>query len=58
MTDASWMERGFGRLLMAGSLAIFWRRLSKVLDIIRRSRATPDFEVAPLVRASANSSGK
>jgi Fe-S oxidoreductase len=33
---------------MATSLAIFWRRLSKVLDTIRRSRATPDFDVAPI----------
>ena len=48
MTDASWMERGLLALLMAGSLAIFWRRLSKVVDTIRRSRTTPDFEVAPL----------
>ena len=48
MTDASWMERGLLVLFMAGSLAIFWRRLSKVLEIIRHSRATPDFELAPL----------
>ena len=48
MTDASWMERGLLVLLIAISLAIFWRRLSKVLDIIRRSRATPDFELKPL----------
>jgi Fe-S oxidoreductase len=48
MNDASWIERGLLVLLMAASLAIFWRRLSKVLDTIRRSRATPDFEVAPL----------
>jgi len=48
MIDALWVERGLLALLMVGSLAIFWRRLSKVLDTIRRSRATPDFEVAPL----------
>ena len=48
MTDASWIERALLLLLMAGSLAIFWLRLSKVLDIIRRSRATPDFDLAPL----------
>jgi len=47
MTDASWIERVLLAALMGGSLAIFWRRLSKVLDVIRRSRATPDFEVAP-----------
>jgi Fe-S oxidoreductase len=28
--------------------AIFWSRLSAVLDIVRRSRETTDFEVAPL----------
>ena len=48
MTDASWIERVLLTVLLAGSLAIFWRRLSKVVDIIRRCRATPDFEVAPL----------
>ncbi len=48
MGDASWVERGLLALLMAASLAIFWRRLSTVLDIIKRSRATPDFEIAPL----------
>jgi Fe-S oxidoreductase len=47
MTDASWMGKVVLAALMAGSLAIFWRRLSKVVDTIRRSRATPDFEVAP-----------
>jgi Fe-S oxidoreductase len=47
MTDASWMERVLLAVFIAGSLAIFWRRLSKVVDTIRRSRATPDFEVAP-----------
>ena len=30
------------------SATIFWRRLSVVLDIVRRSRPTPDFEVAAL----------
>src|ERR1700683_5260371 len=48
MTGASWIERGLLALLMVGSLAIFWLRLSKVLDTIRRSRATPDFELTPL----------
>ena len=48
MTDASWMERGLLALLMAGSLALFWQRLAKVVDIIKRARATPDFQVAPL----------
>ena len=42
------MERALLVVLMAASLALFWRRLSRVLDIIRRSRPTPGFEVAPL----------
>jgi Fe-S oxidoreductase len=33
---------------MAGSLGIFGRRLGTVVDIIRRSRATPDFQITPL----------
>jgi Fe-S oxidoreductase len=48
MTDASWLERGVLAVLMAGSLALTWRRLAKVVDTIRGSRATPDFQVAPL----------
>src|ERR1035438_2348819 len=48
MTDASWMERGLLAVLMAGSLGIFGRRLGTVVDIIRRSRATPDFQITPL----------
>jgi len=48
MSDPSWMERGLLAVLMAGSLALSWRRLAKVIDTIRRSRATPDFQVAPL----------
>src|ERR1700739_977800 len=48
MTDALWIQRGLLTLLIAVSLAIFWRRLSKVLDIIRGSPTTPDFQVAPL----------
>ena len=48
MTDASWMERFALIALMAASLALFWLRFRKVLEAIRGSRATPDFEVAPL----------
>jgi Fe-S oxidoreductase len=48
MGDASWMERAFLVVLMASSLALFWQRLGKVVDTIRRSRATPDFQIAPL----------
>ena len=48
MTDASWIERSALIALMAASLGLFWLRFRKVLDAIRGSRATPDFEVAPL----------
>jgi len=48
MTDASWIDRSALDALMATSLALFWLRFRKVLGAIRGSRATPDFEVAPL----------
>src|SRR5262245_45595504 len=48
MTDASWTERAVVLVLIAASLALFWWRFRKVLFIIRGSRPTPDFEVAPL----------
>ena len=48
MTDASWIDRSALVALMATSLALFWLRFRKVLGAIRGSRATPDFEVAPL----------
>jgi hypothetical protein len=48
MTDASWIERSALIALMAASLALFWLRFRKVLGTIRGSRATPDFEIAPL----------
>ncbi len=48
MTDASWMERSALIALLAASLALFWLRFRKVLAAIRGSRATPDFELAPL----------
>jgi Fe-S oxidoreductase len=48
MTDASWTERALVLVLMAASIALFWRRFQKVLIILRGSRPTSDFEVAPL----------
>jgi Fe-S oxidoreductase len=48
MTDASWTERAIVLVLIIASVALFWRRLSKVLDVIRHSRPTPDFQLAPL----------
>jgi Fe-S oxidoreductase len=48
MTNASWIERFVLTALMVASLTLFWLRFRKVLAAIRGSRATPDFEVAPL----------
>ncbi len=48
MVEPSWTERAVLCILLITSLTWFWMRLRRVLDIIRRSRATPDFEVAPL----------
>ncbi len=48
VSDASWIERAVLILLIAASLAMFWVRLRRVLDIIRRSRPTPDFDVNPI----------
>jgi Fe-S oxidoreductase len=47
MNAASWVERAILIVFLAASATWFWRRLHKVLDTIRRSRATPDFEVLP-----------
>jgi len=48
MVEPSWTERAVLFVLLVTSLTWFWMRLRRVLDIIRRSRPTPDFEVAPL----------
>ena len=48
MTDPWWLERVALLVLIAVSLALFWWRLQTVLHIIRNSRTTPDFEVAPV----------
>src|SRR5947209_3421983 len=48
MTDASWTERAVLILLLTVSLGLFWWRFRKVVDVIRRARATADFQVAPL----------
>ena len=48
MTDASWAERAAVAVLMAVSLAITWRRVRAVVETIRGSRETPDFEIAPV----------
>ena len=47
MSEATWAERVVLALLLIASLTLFWGRLNKVLKVIRASRPTPDFEVAP-----------
>jgi Fe-S oxidoreductase len=48
MTEVSWTQRLVLILLIGASVAMFCRRLSAVLNIIRRSRPTADFHLAPL----------
>jgi len=48
MNTASWIERGILVLLVCASAAWFWRRLSKVINTVRRSRPTPDFDLQPI----------
>src|SRR3974390_2045673 len=48
MTDASWLERAVLVLILLTSAGLFWWRFRKVLNVIRGSRATTDFEVSPL----------
>jgi len=48
MTDVSWVQRIVLLVLIGVSLGFFWLRLQRVLEVIRRARPTPDFEVAPL----------
>ena len=48
MSDASWGERVLLAVLLGLSLGLFWQRLRRVLNIIRKARPTPDFSVSPL----------
>src|ERR1700681_4637977 len=48
MTDASWAERAVVLVLLLTSLSLFWWRFQKVLRVIRGSRATSDFQLAPV----------
>jgi Fe-S oxidoreductase len=41
-------ERAILVILMAASGALFWWRFRKVIDVLRRSRPTPDFDLKPL----------
>jgi Fe-S oxidoreductase len=48
MVDVSWTQRLILIAMIAASAAWFWQRLSAVLNIIRRSRPTTDFDVNPI----------
>jgi Fe-S oxidoreductase len=48
MLHLSWIERGLLLLLLAASAALFWWRFRKVVEIIRKSRKTPDFDLHPI----------
>jgi Fe-S oxidoreductase len=47
MNAAPLLERAILVVLVAASAGWFWLRLRRVLDTIRRSRPTPDFEIRP-----------
>src|SRR5205085_12297833 len=47
MSDASWAERAVLGALLLISLGLFWWRFQKVLHVIRASRVTRDFALAP-----------
>src|ERR1700729_233029 len=48
MNGATWPARAALLALLVASLTLFWLRLRKVLRIIRGSRPTPGFTLAPL----------
>jgi Fe-S oxidoreductase len=48
MVHPYWIERVCLLLLMAASLGLFWKRFRPVVEILRRSRSTPDFQLRPL----------
>ena len=48
MSDVSLAEQVVLVLLIGVSLSLFWMRLRGVLDTIKRSRATSDFDLAPV----------
>src|ERR1700722_3150669 len=50
MNGATWPARATLLALLVGSLTLFWLRLRKVLRVIRGSRPTPGFTLAPLGR--------
>src|SRR5690242_10805602 len=48
MSDVTWTQRIVLLALVCTSAALFWLRLSRVLDVLRRARPTADFDLNPL----------
>ena len=48
MIHPSWLEIAILAILLCLSGSLFWRRFRKPVDVIRRARANPDFELRPL----------
>src|SRR5580692_1293568 len=48
MNGATWPARAALLALLVASLTLFWLRFRKVLAVIRGSRSTPGFALAPL----------
>ena len=48
MLHPSWIDRILLLVVLGTSLALFWMRFRKVVDVIRRARPTPDFDLHPL----------
>src|SRR6266498_3555425 len=48
MPHASWLSMAVLAVLILMSVALFWRRFGRVIDIIRRSRPDGDFQLEPL----------
>jgi Fe-S oxidoreductase len=48
MLQPTWIDRILLLLVLGLSVALFWMRFRKVVDVIRHSRPTPDFHLSPL----------
>ncbi|MBV9508359.1 MAG: (Fe-S)-binding protein [Acidobacteriia bacterium] len=53
MIASSAAERTIFVLLLISSAALFWLRFRRVINVIRRARETPDFDLPPLGRRFA-----
>ena len=50
MNDAHWVERVVLLVLIVASFTLFWLRIRRVLTIIRQSKTTTGFSIAPVGR--------